>query len=103
MADSYKIGRDIGRGPLRPSCTLRFKDGVITFSDEDPDHGPSTAERSLILAHFAAPVTVLRDEQVDTRIALMRETIEPGTLKHFEQAVYQIPKPFGRLPVGVTR
>lgn len=103
MAETYRLGRDVGRGPLRPSCTLRYDDGAITFEAVDDDHGPSTSERRQILAHFAAPVTALKPVEDGKRDMLVPVEHQPGTAEHFRHAANQIPKPFGRMPTGGKR
>lgn len=100
MRDTFRIGRRQPRGPMVPACTLRFKEGAILFENEDDEHGPSTAERRMILGHFASPIIALKGESDGIVFTDTKVEIPPGTLEHFNHAAYQVPLPFGRYPIG---
>jgi hypothetical protein len=97
--DTFRMGRDMDTGPYRPVCTLRFDEGNILFENEDPEHGPSAADRTVLLNHFAAPLEVRRPfEHADGPMVMGRVTLEPGTVEHFREACYKLPDPFRRMP-----
>ena len=97
----YLIGRRMPSGPMRPCCRLRFDKGQILFEETDTDFGPSQAERTHILRHFADPTWTMEafdhpnGAHVDTLVDLA-----PGTEAHFRAAVYKLPLPFSVRPGG---
>ncbi len=99
--NSYKIGRVPRTGPFVHAFNIEWNDkvGAAEIKDEDPENGPNDAEKRQVQSHFQAPVTALTGGE--DKNGLMYDgaiTLQPGTVEHFATAVYQIPKPFGRMP-----
>ena len=61
----HRIGRSMGRGPLKPAFDIEWGDGGrLKVTNIDPVHGPNVAERRHILEHLAAKHTA--DSPPDT-------------------------------------
>ena len=96
----FKIGRSFGLGPMHYSFELVWKgDGVIALENEDKVLGPNSAEKEVIYRHLKDTMTGIEGAEIEGGDRDRFVEIAPGTLDHFQMAAYQMPKPFGRMPI----
>jgi len=109
MADkvSYFIGRRRRVGAPLPACDIvRHPNGLITFENSDPAHGPSEVEKRALLAQFNSPTTALdapTDAPAGYQLTDAVVTFAPGTEKHFRVTCHALAHPFmlsGHRPKG---
>jgi len=97
----HRIGRVPVTGPLVRAFDVEWDEAnkVPLIKNEDPENGPNDAERRAIYEHFQSPLIRLGGGQDEKGILYDSQiTLEPGSLDHFSSAVYQIPRPFMRMP-----
>ena len=106
MTKRFKIGRNLGQGPLVPSFDLvREDDGRILIQSPDAGHGPTEAEQTQVMRVLTKPLRAFGGNPTDERGAQVDTFVEmqPGTSEHFLYAVHALPLPFGPLPVRDAR
>lgn len=100
-AKTYRIGRAYATGPRHYAFTLgRDDSGLITITDEDAKHGPSTAERTAVLRYFGTPQRELLGSERQGALVDDVVVLQPGTREHFDVAAHHLPRPFGLMPGG---
>ena len=98
----HRIGRRPITGPLVHAFDIEWDTEIKApkITNEDPTNGPNSAETRAVYQHFMTALVRLGGGHDDKKGIDYdsQVVIEPGSAEHFNSAVYQIPRPFMRMP-----